>query len=91
MALRVGYKMLVVPRAKHELAETYEWLTMKRYCVVIDHFFGICASVGERKWKELERHGLASRCGRSGKKELLIAVHPKMMDDFMFDDDAPFQ
>ena len=90
MALRVGCKMLVVPRAKHELAETYEWLTMKRYCVVIDHLFGICASVGERKWKELERHGLASRCGRSG-KELLIAVHPKMMDDFMFDDDARFQ
>ena len=82
--------MLVVPRAKHELAETYEWLTMKRYCLVIDHLFGICASVGERKWKELERHGLASRCGRSG-KELLIAVHPKMMDDFMFDDDAWFQ
>ena len=53
-------------------------------------FFGICASVGERKWKELERHGLASRFGRLG-KELLIAVHPKMMDDFMFDDDAWFQ
>ena len=82
--------MLVVPRAKHELVETYEWLSMRRYCVVIDRFFGICASVGERKWKEMERHGLPSRPGRSG-KELLVSVHPKMMDDFMFDDDAPFQ
>ena len=82
--------MLVVPRAKRELAETYEWLSKRRYCVVINYLFGICTSVGEHKWNEMERHGLPSRLTRS-ERELLIAVHTKMMDDFMFDDDAPFQ
>ena len=48
MALRVGCKMLVVPRAKHELVETYEWLSQKRYYVVIYRLFDICTSVGER-------------------------------------------
>ena len=83
---------------KHEFKSVEmcsQWLSEQRYARYLLLKFYIAESVGRRKWQEIERSHLVPsrwvlfRPYQSKEEiqvqELLLIVHDKMVDDFMWD------